>query len=67
VTVPLSDPETQFSLLGYWRGKNWETVMWQDWGGGEEEIEKDGAEKRKRRRIKEKFKNKHSRMDGEVN
>ena len=30
------------------------------------ETKKDGAEKKRRRRIKEKIKNKNSRMDGEV-
>jgi len=37
--------------------------MWQDWGE-EGEGEKSAAEKKRRRKIKEKIKNKHSRMDG---
>jgi hypothetical protein len=45
-------------------GENQESAMWQDWREGE--PEKDGAEKKRRRRIKEKIKNKHSRMHGEV-
>jgi hypothetical protein len=40
--------------------RKWEGAMWQDWG------EEGEAEKKRKRRIKEKIKNKHSRVDGEV-